>query len=535
MTGAKRIADIKGGHVLEEGVPLSRSRLWEFERGYYERQGLRAWGEGEVPSAITSNPIMAAAYAEVIVAFLRDCDAAGHLDSSRPVHVLELGSGSGRLAYGLVRRLRQLLAATRLRDQPVTVVLSDFDQAKLEQLAAHPRLQDDLASGWLDFAVVDAAAPGEVRTWQRRELVAGAPLIVIANYVFDSVPADVYAIQAGAVHEVGLTLMADAAELDSHDPKALARLRLSWDPADGPAPPTGNPELDSVLARYAEVLDTTMVILPTAALACLDRLATAAAAPTLALVADKGWAHLRDLAGLGPPVLVPDGGSFSMMVNFDAVARVVRAGGGTALLPPHQAQQLVVGAFVLGTLDATETARRYADVLAEGGPDDIHAVRSAMKPATGKLTLQQALSLMRTTRWDSRTFVELFPVLYEQSAEISSRAKADLALAIHRVWDEWFPIGEPVDLAVYAGLLLSRIGQHREALPLFAASHELMGNNPEAHFGAARAHHALRELDEALKEVREALALNPALELARTLALELEAELGRDSGGAAAP
>jgi len=532
VTDAKRIADIKGGHVLEQGVPLSRSRLWELERSYYERQGLRAWGDGEVPSGITSNPVIASGYAEVILAFLRDCDAAGHLDRSRPVHVLELGSGSGRLAFALVRRLQELLGATSLRDQPVTVVISDFDAAKLEQLAAHPRLQGDLASGRLDFAVVDAAEAAEVRTWRRKELVADAPLVVVANYVFDSLPADVYAIRAGAVHEVGLTLTADTPVLQPEDTDALRRLRLTWDPADAPAPSLGRPELDSVLTRYAEVLDTTMVSLPTAAIDCLDRLATAANAPTLALVADKGWAHLRDLAGLGPPAIVPDCGSFSMMVNFDALARVVRARGGTVLLPPHQAQQLVVGAFVLGGLDATETARRYADVLAEGGPDDIQSVRAGTWPAKEKLTLQQALSVLRTHRWDSRTFVEVFPTLYEQAGEATPRAQADVALAVQRVWEWWFPIGEALNVALYLGVLLSRIGRHREALPMFAAAHEPRGATAEIHFAAARARHALRELDEALKEVRAALDINPGFEEARDLAIILEADLGRDTGGA---
>jgi len=530
VTAAKRIADIKGGHVLEQGVPLSRSRLWDFERAYYERKGLKAWGEGDVPSAITSNPIMAAAYAEVIVAFLRDCEAAGHLDRSRTVHVLELGSGSGRLAYGMVRRLRQLLEATTMADQPVTVVLSDFDEAKLEQLACHPRLQEHMASGWVDFAVVDAAAPGEVRTWQAKELIADAPLVVVANYVFDSIPSDVYAIRAGVVHDVGLTLTADAPEVDRSDAKAISRLRLSWDPSEAPAQPTGHGSFDAVLARYGELLDTTMVMLPTAAMTCVEALAAAAGSPTLALVADKGWAHLRDLSGQGPPVLAPDGGSFSIMVNFDAVTRVVRAGGGTALLPPHQVQHLVVGAFVLGDLEATETARRYADVLGEGGPDDAHSLRGATKPP-GELTLQQALSLLRTTRWDSRTFLEVFPLLYQLVGEANGRSKIDVAAAVHRVWDEWFPIGEPSDLALFAGLLLSRVGHHREALAMFAASIEQLGPNAEAHFGAARAHIALRELDDARREVRAALALNPRLELARTLALELEAELGNLDGG----
>lgn len=531
MTSAKRIADITAGHVIEQGVPLPQSRLWDLERAYYGRQGLRAWSEGEVPFVITSNPMIAAAYAEVIVAFLRDCDAAGRLDRDRRVHVLELGSGSGRLGYSLLRHLRPLLAATSLRDLPVTVVLSDFEGANLEQLSASPRFRDDLADGWLDFAVVDVNSPGEVRTWRRDEPVAGAPLVVVANYVFDSVPADVYEVRNGSVHEVGLTIHATTPTLDPRDPHALRGIRLSWEAADHPAPPSGDAALDAVLARYAEALDTSMVTLPTAALRCLDHLSSAAASPTLALIADKGWSHLRDLSGLPPPVLVPDGGSFSLMVNFDAIARVVRAGGGTALLPPHKAEQLTIGAFVLGGLDAPETARRYADALAEGGPDDIFAVRRGMAGGD-MLTLPQALSRLRTTRYESRVFLEMFPTLHERAGEAEGAARTDLALAVRRVRAAWFPVGEPQDVALCLGVLLARIGHHREALELFAESIQLRGPNAAAHLAAAMAHHALRDLDQALKEVGQALALDPADDAARKLALVLEAELGRDDGGA---
>lgn len=531
MTSAKRIADIKAEHVLEKDVRLSRSRLWDFERAYYERQGLRAWGDGEVPHAITSNPMIAAGYAEVIVAFLRDCDAAGRLDRTRRVHVLELGSGSGRLGYALLRHLRPLLAATPLRDQPVTVVLSDFDSGKLDQLAAAPRLARDVADGWLDFATVDATAPDEVRTWRRGEVLADAPLVVVANYVFDSLPADVYAVRQGAVHEVDLTILADAPTIDRHEPNALSHLRLEWKAAEEPAQATGSPAVDAVLARYADVLDAAMVTIPTTAVSCLQRLSVAAAAPVLALVGDKGFTHLRDLIGQGPPVLAPDAGSFSLMVNFDAVARVVRAGGGTALLPPHQAQHLVVGAFVLGGLEAPETAHRYADVLAEGGTDDVYANRRALDVG-GAPTLQQALSRLRICRFDVQIFLELFPTLHQLAADATTPAKADLALAVRRVHQAWFPIGEAADVSLCLGALLSRIGHHREALELYAESADIRGPSAAASFASAVAFHALRDLDQALKEVRDALALDPGNDGARRLAIQLEGELGRDDGGA---
>jgi len=255
----------------------------------------------------------------------------------------------------------------------------------------------------------------------------------------------------------------------------------------------------------------------------------------LALVADKGWARRRELFGLGGPSIVPHSGCFSLMVDFDAIAQVVRGRGGTAMVPPHRAQHLVVGAFVMSDLDVPETSDRYADRLAEGGPDDIYDVRGAMAPIGGQLTLEQALSVLRAARWDSQVFLDLFAVLLELAPRVTGLAKADLALAVERVWEGWFPIGEPADVALCLGLLLSGIGHHREALELFTASHEQLGANANAHLASAIAHHSLRELDQALKDVREALAVEPGLDAARALAAEIETELGRDDGGGALP
>lgn len=512
--------------MLEHDVPLSRSQLWGLQRAFYVRQGLRAWAGGAIPHHITCNPVIAAAYAEVLVGYLHDRHAAGRLDVDERFHVLELGSGSGRFAYLLLRRLRPLLAASSLRGLRCTLVLSDVDDTSLEQLATHPRLQRDLDEGWLDLTIFDAAAPGDLRTWRSGTTLRGRPLAVLANYVFDSLPAEAYVISGGVAHQARLSILSDAPEVDVDDPDLMDRLQLHWDVAVEPTNGSGSPSIDDVLTHYCQVLDGTTVLLPTTAIGCLESLAATAEGPMLALVADKGWTHPRELHGLGWPSIVTHRGCFSMMVDFGAVSHLVRARGGTALLPPHQAQNLVVAAFVLDELDIPATADRYADRLAEGGPDDIHDVQACQVPA-GQLTLTQALSVLRTSRWDTHAFVGLFPHLLALAPAAPPLVQADLAHAVHRIWDGWFPIGEPFDLALCLGLLLASIGRHGEALGFFAASRELVGATATAHLAAALAHHALGELDLAGDDLAHAMALEPDLPECRALADQIEVERQR--------
>ena len=181
---------------------------------------------------------------------------------------------------------------------------------------------------------------------------------------------------------------------------------------------------------------------------------------------------------------------------------------------------------MLDGLEVPEPAHRYAP-LAEGGTDDIFGVRNAQL-AGGTPTLQQALSRLRIDRFDVSTFLELFPTLHQLAADAEGAAKTDVALAVRRVHEAWFPIGEAADVPLCLGALLSRIGHHREALEMYAESAELRGPTTACSFASAVAFHALRDLDRSLKEVRDALALDPANDAARRLAVELEAELGRD-------
>ncbi len=353
--------------------------------------------------------------------------------------------------------------------------------------------------------------------------------MVIANYVLDSLPADALAFRDGAAHEQRLTITADRADVDLLAPDALSHLAFSWTVDDAPAPPTGSPELDAVTAQYAATLDSTGVLLPTTALACVDALASAAGDATLVLAADKGWAHLNVLAGLGDPVVVPHTGCFSLMVDFDALARVVRIRGGTALLPPHTSRHLVVGAFVVGDLAVPETRLRYATHVAEGGVDDVFESR---RLDVASLTISQALAVLRLSGWDSHVFLSMLGPLLELAPGTVGTDRVDLARALGKVWEAWFPIGESADVAFCIGLLLSAIGSHRDALGYFERSHEQRGANSNAYLASALAHQGLCEPDEALKCLTKALELEPTLDAARSLVIEIETALGLDDGGA---
>src|ERR1700760_3408906 len=89
--------------LLEGGVLLSESILWRYQERFFRSMGPRSWSEGHVPQYITTNPFIARSYAGVLLGWVRDNRAA--LDLDEPFRVFELGSGSGRFAFHLIRNL----------------------------------------------------------------------------------------------------------------------------------------------------------------------------------------------------------------------------------------------------------------------------------------------------------------------------------------------------------------------------------------------------------------------------------------------
>src|SRR5687767_13921919 len=149
----------EGLFVLEEKLRLSQSLLWQAQRHFFERQGIEAWRHRIVPHYITNNPYLANTYARLVFAFLPDCQAVTAtpgeggfppLDLSQPLYIIELGSGSGRLAFHFLKNFLPLFNHSALKEIPIKFVLTDFAEQTLAFWQSHRSLQPFLASGHLD-------------------------------------------------------------------------------------------------------------------------------------------------------------------------------------------------------------------------------------------------------------------------------------------------------------------------------------------------------------------------------------------------
>ena len=196
---------------LEAPTLFADSLIWQLNREYYEHHGIDAWRSQKVPHQITSNSMVGMTYAELIFGIMKD--VARKKGTEERLYILELGAGHGRLAYHILIHLNKLINHYHSPLPSFCYIISDFAEDNLEFFSAHSQFQKFIIQGILDVAHFDAIDGDHIHlrhsglTIRYNDLLN--PLIVIANYFFDSIPVDLFHIQNGKINNCSVSLNTD--------------------------------------------------------------------------------------------------------------------------------------------------------------------------------------------------------------------------------------------------------------------------------------------------------------------------------------
>ena len=248
-----------------------------------------------------------------------------------------------------------------LRLPPIVYVMTDVGESTLEEWETNPALADER----LDFARFDVE--GDRRLALRRRGIVleelANPLVVIANYVFDSVPADAFAVADGALEECVVSVSGDE----------VATMELAYERRPVAPGHYGDPDLDALLEHYRGSLGDTVVTIPRVVIECIRWLRELAGDRLLVLAGDKAHSTEESLASRREPQLSRHGGSFSLMVNFHALGWYAGRHGGDALDGGDRHATVDVAAYLFGDPPGgyAETRLAYDEAIERFSPDDM--------------------------------------------------------------------------------------------------------------------------------------------------------------------
>lgn len=519
----------KDWYLLEEKQHFSQSQLWDMQRHYFAGRGAAAWRHGEVPYYITSNPTIACAYAEIVFAFLQDQQRHSH--SSEPLYICELGAGAGQFCFLFLDRLHSLCQESGVSPGFFRYILTDFTQSNLDAWLQHPRFQPFFRSGLLDIALFDVSRSTELALQLGgHTLAAGAlrrPLAVIANYLFDSVPHDLFYFKDQVAHHC-LVSLATAEDPEIMDvAELLAKLFTHYDCQPLLECPYPEAALRELWNFYRRELSDAYLFFPAASIRCLQRLKSLSQSGLLLLSADKGDHSLGQVARKSPPELICHG-SFSFRVNYHAFREFCLQSGGAALIQKHQHQNIeVIGLLMVDNADdCTATQRAYQIHVGEFSPDDFYTLSNSFIKHLPEMQTKEILAYLRFAQYDALQLSRMMPRLMELAPDLSAQETLALKSAIDQTWKGYFSIQEERDLAFDIASFFYALNDFATALIYFQRTQNIYGTHTGTLYNMAVCHDLLNQPLQAMPLLHELLRTDPDNEAARALLDRLTGEDG---------
>jgi hypothetical protein len=525
-------ADVpKQRYMVGDRKPFGQSVLWELQRLYYSSKGVDAWRQTEVPHHITNNVVIANGYAEIVFALLRDQNRlAPHTGSdSDPIHICELGAGSGRFAFHFLKRLGRICEEGRVAPKAFRYVLTDHAEANLQFWLNHAGFQPFFESGLLDVALFEASESRELSLRvSGRTIVPGElarPVVVIANYFLDTIPQDMFRVDEQGLHHCLISLLLDKDPRELSVAQILSEMELfyEYEPAAGRL--YEEPWLQQIVEGYRSSLTNTHFTIPATGLRCLRRIKDLSKLGVMLLSADKGNHRLGSLGRKPAPELALHG-SFSLGVNYHAIKEHVAQSGGIALFPEayHCTVSLNCSLMLPEAPDHFEVRQAYRRHVADFGPDDFASILIHSKGSIPRMTSHEIMSYLRLAHYDGELFARFVPRLIEFAPDFNEAQNRAIMDAIERVWDLYFPLGEKMDLANAIGCLLYKMSEYALALKYFEISIASHGDSAGALMNAALCCDHLKQWEKAKVNLERILASDPgnkgAMELMESYAAQ---------------
>ncbi len=498
-------------YILEENKPFSQSLIWKLQRQFYVEHGANAWSQMRVPFGITTNPLIAMNYSRVIYGFLRDM--LSQIDLSEPVYIIEVGAGSGRLGFNILNQLDDFYSTSAVKQVPYQYILTDLAEKNIEFWKSHPQLAEYVDAGKLDFARFDLINDTEITLeLSGKKLVSGTlknPIIVIANYIWDTLPVDLFYVEDGQLFEVQAALLSDQPETNLEDPELITRIEIVYDRFPTTTDFYRDPEMQQLLEMYRQEIDDSMLVFPRMALECIRGLLRLSNNKTMLLTADKGEHRISEMINADiPPIPLHDNG-FSTQFNFHAIMKFFEFRGSTVLTTTQSYNAINILACLLGDSDFAETRHAYRDYIERISPDDMYMGMIEF-PSQKEMKLSTILTYLRLKQYDSHAFIAVYNLLLPLLSEKSTRADAiNLQLMLHGVWRNYYHLNERYNLPLYIATILQTTHDFSNALGFYNYAVQLYGTNTNIRVNIAKCHFNLGNREKVLDIITQLLTDEP--------------------------
>lgn len=498
-------------HILEQNQRLSDSMLWSAQRDYYHQQGIDAWTD-EVPFYITSNPYIAHCYCKVILGCIHDLQHSKQIDASSPFYIVELGAGTGQFSFYMVKTLCDYLQQLKLKDVRICYVMTDFTENNMKYWQEHPALQDYVQQGVLDFAVFDFEHDQDLhlihaKRHLHKEDITN-PLFVIANYLFDTLTADAFAVKEGQLQESLITLSQSSKVNNKKGITDWDKVNVNFSNQSIAKTYYDDAVLDSILFDYQQEFSDTHFLYPIGGLRGLQNLLDISEGDLILISSDKGYVSIEQQDDCAEPEFDTHG-SFSLMVNYHAIAEFFNRTDGDALLPTER-DGLVTSVFSgKRKFDDYPRMQIALQEFIEGfSPTDFFNIYDNLTDTVEQSKLPLLTSLLTLSHWDPVMYQEMSDRIDDLIDDADPELTTYLSKYLPKVADNFYFLPKTHDVLFDIGVFYLNTEQHQHAMEYFLLSEQYFEPEFALYYNLGICCYYLEDLEQAKKYFNQAKKLD---------------------------
>lgn len=489
--------------ILEENKRISESLIWEWQRNFFNIQGIQAWVD-QVPFYITCNPFIAKVYAKLFLTFVSDW--IGKFPESRfePFYLMELGAGSGRFSFYFLKAFEEMRVDFNLQDVNICYVITDVTSHNLKFHREHHALQPFIEKGMLEFAVFDLDKNNAL------PFNFANPLTVLANYIFDSVSHDGFEVKNKQLSELLVSLSSPRNNVKNNEPIDLEKLKITFKPQAVSFPYFPEKELDTVLENYRQQLKDTNFLIPIGAIRALNYLKTLSNGKIFLMASDKAYSELARLENLNQPSLAFHG-SFSMMVNFHALGEYIKLTGGN-YFPQMGKRGITTCLYSIGfDLDDSFQRTRFAikEALEDFSPSDYFNLHKHMVETAHLCPIESILAHLVLSQWDPYIFLKLSTRIGDLLEKADNDSVHYLSQHIHKIAENYYYMPQSECVLFEIGVYFHALKNYSEALKYYYQAESFVGEQFGLHYNMALCLYHSKNHDEAYLRFKRATELSP--------------------------
>ena len=475
---------------LEASKRLSESVLWNLQHLAYDQFGPDAWAHKGVPFYLTSNPLIAKQFSAVILGYIRDGIEQGAINLSEPLYIFDLGAGSGRLGFLILKHLIPMVSEIISPGLKICYVMTDMIESNIEMCKKHPFLEKYILSGNLDFALYHHAQQLPLKFVCSGKILENNtvinPVILICTYYFDTVPQDLFKAKSGRLEEGRISIAVSNQNSPSKVPdlsaEMIADLECFYDyiPIDN----LNNyypdrPEYNQLLEDYGKLFDNTPFLFPIGGLESLRFFSNLSNGRLLLLAGDQGVSTEEQVRVWGDPKICLHA-TFSMPVSYHLLAEYFHNRGGIGFLTSSPNPKYVVMCGIIGKNskmfpNAKNAFYQEVDFFE---PIEYFELTDLKEATLAEASLKSLLLYIKIGNWDPVNLNQFIPEILKKLPQATEQEKEFLYFTINRVWENFYPVNsDEGEFVMNLGVLLFQISKYQEALCFFQEALKLLGAN----------------------------------------------------------